>query len=133
MHEEQCPRGQPWTRRSLAVVLGAGLGAAVLPLGWLRPARRARLMAHPFRDDRAARVVGRRYLAVNPGEASRPVLLDRLGPLAPAPDRPVEPRVWRHRLIVARTADFAAGDTVLVDGWLLARSEARLCALVALS
>jgi hypothetical protein len=29
--------------------------------------------------------------------------------------------------------DFARGDTVLIDGWVLARTECRLCALVALS
>jgi hypothetical protein len=32
-----------------------------------------------------------------------------------------------------RAADFAAGDTVLLDGWVFARSEARLLALTALS
>jgi hypothetical protein len=29
-------------------------------------------------------------------------------------------------------ADFARGDTVLLDGWLLARTEARQCALCSL-
>lgn len=33
--------------------------------------------------------------------------------------------------VVAR--EFANGDTVLVDGWLLSRTEARLCARMALS
>jgi hypothetical protein len=29
--------------------------------------------------------------------------------------------------------DFRRADTVVVDGWILARTEARLCALIALS
>jgi hypothetical protein len=32
-----------------------------------------------------------------------------------------------------RRHDFAAGDTVIIGGWILARTEARLCALATLA
>lgn len=46
---------------------------------------------------------------------------------------PAEPvaidRSWRDAI----RRDFAAGETVHVEGWILSRTEARLCALAALS
>lgn len=44
---------------------------------------------------------------------------------------PTADQVRRH-LQVLRDADFAAGKTMTVDGWILARSEAEAIALVAL-
>lgn len=37
------------------------------------------------------------------------------------------------RIDAARRADFASGRTVFIDGWLVARTEARLCGYVACS
>jgi len=82
-------------------------------------------------DPRRARVLGDSYRAQFPAEAhpgvlsglirsslglgSRGALLDQAALLA---------------VVDARTrAEFGAGDIVRVDGWVLARTEARLCAL----
>jgi hypothetical protein len=46
------------------------------------------------------------------------------------------PQMLAHlrRLIdMKRRHDFSIGNTVTVDGWLLARTEARLCALATLA
>lgn len=52
------------------------------------------------------------------------------GPLDTA-SAPTADRV-RSRLQALRETDFAAGDTVTLDGWILARSEADAMAVVAL-
>lgn len=76
------------------------------------------------------RAVGRRYLAMNsPGMDARSL---RRAILASRP--------WGARL-TGRTPspaelvrlDFASGHTVTVDGWILAATEARQCALFALA
>jgi hypothetical protein len=85
----------------------------------------------PHRD--AARRIGWRYLAVAPEERSTP-LLRRL--LFDGADVDVGPEVLAHlrRLIdMKRRHDFSTGNTVIFDGWLLARTEARLCALATLT
>lgn len=76
----------------------------------------------------AVAAVGRRYREDVPEEDDRAVLLDALGlgrgevtGLDDLPD-----------LAQAVTADFAAGRTVSVDGWVLALTEARAAALVSL-
>ena len=93
-----------------------------------------------FRRPRSAAIVGRRHLAGHPEEAAPARLLrlieDRvadaaglsrsgLGQLGPARLRSAV------RAAVAR--DFAARRIVEIDGWLLAETESRLCALAALS
>lgn len=81
----------------------------------------ARLLGWPADS---ARAVGRAYLATAPAEAA--LAAEALGPLLAA--RPLWP-VLRRRI----GEDFTSGDTVMVDGWVLARTEARLCALCALT
>jgi len=77
----------------------------------------------------AAAKLGRQYLREAGADKSREVLLEELG-LAPA---------GRHRadtltaIRERRHADFFAGALVTIDGWVLARSEAAACALLALS
>jgi hypothetical protein len=82
----------------------------------------------------SAGVIGKAYLATAPDEADKAMLVALLCPGAPscypellALDEPAF-RSWiarRHR------ADFEEGRTVCVDGWILSRTEARLCALAA--
>jgi hypothetical protein len=84
----------------------------------------------PLRDELVG--IGKRYLIEHPAIADTALISTRL----------------RSRLDVASSAasidsaralaqrirtDFASGDVVTVDGWLLARTEAEFCALVALA
>lgn len=73
--------------------------------------------------------VGTRYLEDVPGEADQAILLDQLPALeGTVPDRPgpalgvLAPQV---------VADHRAGDLVVLDGWVLSRTEARAAALYA--
>ncbi len=64
--------------------------------------------------------VGRRYVALHPREADAALLARLL-----AADQSLHPATRVRR-------DFTRGDVVVVDGWLVARSEARTCALASL-
>jgi len=115
-------------RRLLALLAAAGIGAA----GWRladeggvdSPEGR---LAQVFGDQDAARSVGRRYLAAHPGQADERMLLRLLRPLG-------DPDVLAREQLGVRVRravrdDFAEGRVVLVDGWYLSLTEARLCAL----
>ena len=81
----------------------------------------------------SARALGKAYLANVTDEASVLGLVrsieSRITPYAP-----VEPTDQELATAIARlrTADFEEGDVVTVDGWVLSRSEAQLCALATL-
>ncbi len=88
------------------------------------------------RSTRAARAVatdgvvrlGRAYLKAHPKDASvRRLRTEITGLDATKPVRPQLPAI-----AAACTAEFVRGRTVAVDGWLLAGSEARAAAAVAL-
>lgn len=79
----------------------------------------------PRTDDAA--VVGRAYLAQYATEADAGLLRRRLVSLT------AEPRRLRAAIGERIRRDFAEGDTVRIEGWVLSRTEARLCALCALS
>ncbi len=90
-----------------------------------------------FYEDRAsAAAVGRAYLEGAPEEARRDVLLDRLcGPrrsewaalARSAPEELFAAIRSQHR------SDFEAGRVASVDDWILSLTEARMCAIAALS
>lgn len=42
-------------------------------------------------------------------------------------------RILKQTLKIQRQKDFYEGNTVMLDGWILSRTEARLCALLALT
>ncbi|NNL65467.1 MAG: hypothetical protein HKP30_04435 [Myxococcales bacterium] len=73
--------------------------------------------------------IGRAYLRAVPGEAHadrlHARLYESLGPASSARD-------LRERLEGLCRRDFAAGRCITLDGWRLARSEARACALLSL-
>lgn len=72
-----------------------------------------------------ARRIGEHFLAHHPDQCSRPALVAGLGC---SPDAG-----WRDACQAfgpARQADFRAGRTLTVDGWLVAEAEGRLCALL---
>lgn len=126
------------TRVSRRAFLGAGVaaaGAAAVTAGWWRvvgspssPPPVAQGSVTPMRffaDPEAARRVGEAYLELAPEDADTDLLDDALG----VRDGTIDAAGVRGR---AR-ADFDQGDVVDIDGWYLSRSEARLCALVALT
>jgi hypothetical protein len=125
-----------------ALLLGA-VGAAVSvvarpPWSWpslltpdASPAERlAGLVAHRG----SALAVGREYLRAAPAETDTGVLVSLLAESLPGGMRTVERAAdgrLRELLHGATREDFDAERTVQVDGWVLARTEARLCGLVA--
>jgi hypothetical protein len=114
----------------------AGSVSGLLPLG--RPvapgARLAAVLAH---SDAAARI-GRTALAS--GHVERDVVGLLAGLAAGVPDLDAALRYGsdddvRAALDLARRREFAAHgtDVIRIDGWVVARSEARACALIALA
>lgn len=88
-----------------------------------------RLVDGLFTSPRHARAIGRRYLALVPAEADEGNLLAALlAGSGPADDLATLKSHVRRR----RQQDFERGDVVVIDGWVLARSETRLCALASL-
>ena len=85
-------------------------------------------LANLFHDKAAALAVGRRHLERYPDEGDRLVLLAALFPGGlPAADTAL-----RSQLARQRQRDFETGRVVILDGWTLAISESRLCAMVEL-
>lgn len=114
-------------------------GALVLP-AWPRVATPAMGLAEIRRHIRGAlaaivdeeltpKTIGRRYLTLYPEEADVDHLWTALTGLS-APSRSDELRV---RLAKLRQQDFEDGEIAIVDGWILARTEARACALLMLA
>lgn len=76
-----------------------------------------------FIDDfESAAAVGRRYLETLPRDNDRAALRAELIPL-----------LEHDGLARIREREFAAGETVILGGWVLTRTEARICALAALA
>lgn len=123
-------------RRSVLATATMVLLAGAMP-ALVRPARSAirdscDAVATLWSDTGSACRVGRSYLAQVPEDADRDRLVAILfGEKGAHARMPAE--ALRARFARARQRDFEAGDTVIVDGWVLARTEARLCALTALA
>ena len=114
------------TRRKALAWLGALTTALIGPL----PSAAAPSPGPAFPCDLdAARHVGRRYLTIAPAEADTACLCRELG--FSRVGKVAHPEALIH-LSALRREDFARGRTVIIDGWLLAQSESRLCALAAL-
>jgi hypothetical protein len=112
----------------LPLLLRSGLGFAAPENHELSPATLRWLVDDP----RRARVLGARYRAQNPEEATAGVLSSLIGVSLGLSGRGAAPvtRDALRALMDARVrAEFGAGDVVRVGGWVLARTEARLCAL----
>lgn len=116
-------------RRTFLGGLGATALCTVLASPALASGGLAAVPRPRFQGDSlpAAHRIARHYLARHPGQASRPALLHGLGCAADAG--------WESvgaALGPARQADFRAGRTLVVDGWLVAEAEARVCVLMVL-
>jgi hypothetical protein len=85
-------------------------------------------LARPVQSGESVRAIGRAYLRTEPLEAQREslekLLRERLS---------TEKGDVATRFAKARGRDFLEGRTVHLDGWILSRTEARLCALVTLA
>jgi hypothetical protein len=82
-----------------------------------------------FRHPDSAAAIGRGYLCLCPEEADLHGLLARLLPDA---EPPLAREDLRRALAARQAADFGSGRTLLLDGWVLSLTEARLCAAAAL-
>lgn len=133
----------PGRRRFLAsagrAALGLAAGSVVLPAAGCARGEAlldALLGFYPDRD--AAAAVGARFLERFPKEDDAPELVRRL---ARSRERQGEwealavaaPASLHAALRGSHRSDFAEGRIVLLRGWILSQTEARLCALVARS
>lgn len=95
--------------------------------------RVAGLLRGMFSDTSGAAAVGRRYLRSHPEEASATWLSQTLfGPESALDMNPGGIEFLRERIRAGRVQDFVDGDLVILDGWTVARTEARLLALASL-
>jgi hypothetical protein len=126
-------------RRKTFLLGAAGLGAS---LAWFGPSpfRGAPLspserLASLLKNVDGALGVGREYLRQVPAEASPGVLTARVAERLPGGlgtiDTASDGRL-RELLLSAAAEDFRDLRTMELHGWVLARTEARLCALAAL-
>ena len=123
------------TRRRLLIAAAAIVGAAAAGPSALLPliermtsADAAGLLRGLITHRESAAQLGRTYLDAHPNEARRAALMRQLaGPIAlTSAERAAREVATRVR------ADYAMGRTVVIEGWVLSRTEARLYALVAL-
>lgn len=128
-----------FTRRTFLAGLATGIvGAAIgLRLYWSSGSatREAMRLAGVLRHPDGAALLGRLYLAESPREADAARLVALIGAaLGPAlkPVSAATDAALRAGLDERIRNDFIGGDMVMVGGWLLSITEARLCALVSL-
>ncbi len=133
-------------------VLGAGIAAMALPVlpvspSWAASVGAASACSAEFRSlcgladrffssPRSASEIGRAYLATAGEEASPDALAAKI--LEGRPELAEAVAQGRHAdfaaaLRAAARADRERGDLVVLDGWLLPVTEARLCAVAALA
>jgi hypothetical protein len=92
-------------------------------------------LAGLLNHEESARIVGRVYLRMVPGEASAGVLTARLAERVPGGLQTLKTADQsRLRELLRRSIaeDFQDLRIVKLDGWVFARTEGRLCALTAL-
>ena len=130
-------------RRQFVIALGAWVAFCTArphrAWAWLRssphPDAAERLLSALGRPASAA-VVGRRYLAGHPQEADRQWLAGELDAdlrRQGCDSRQADAARLRAGLARQVRTDFARSRVVRVDGWVLSVTEARLCALAALT
>lgn len=91
------------------------------------------LLRHFFPRERAfAARIGVLYLESVPPERSKRRLAEMVLGVGTT-DPPFDIAAMTARVRARRDRDFLDGDLVVIDGWLLTRTEARLCALASLS
>jgi hypothetical protein len=81
-----------------------------------------------FSEELTPQTIGHRYLSLYPEEAD----IDRLWTTLAGSSAPSRTDELAVRLAQLRQRDFECGEIAIVDGWILARTEARTCALLTL-
>jgi hypothetical protein len=115
----------------LAMMLSGALPTSGLSMIWREERaewRLRRLLRHPD----SATAVGAVYRRAVPAEADPPTLTRLLLSSLSLDEARLARRsdAWLRALVAARIRnDFTAGHTATIDGWILSRTEARLCAL----
>ncbi len=112
----------------------AGADRALAGFGIFCPADAAHNLF--FRHPESAAVIGREYLKDRPGESDARVLGELISiSSGGTPDRTcrADPDDIRRRLRRRVRLDFEEGRVVKVRGWILSETEARLCALAAIT
>ncbi len=121
------------TRRTFLLTLPAGLVTGVAIFWSLRETQLfpVQTFLSVLKDyEIYASSIGRTYLQCVPEEANFEFIRSQTLAIHPAgmPNAEQVGRMLQDRI----RSDFATGETVEVDGWILSRTEARLCALAAL-
>lgn len=109
-----------------AAILGGGSGGAIADEGIERAAEGIRSALGCVES---ATEIGRQYLTRYPAERGVKMLTELLGLEFLEQSTATE---IRESLRAKIRMDFESGDCVSIEGWVLARSEARVCALVSL-
>lgn len=130
----------PLTRRGFLGLLASLAGMLVAqrlgPLeSWGRALGRESLASRLiglFHAPASAAAVGRAYLRLAPLEANKQRLLRLICSSGPA-WQTADPGRLRDLIARQQAEDFRQGRVVSVQGWTLSKTEARLCALAALS
>ncbi len=114
------------TRREFLLVVAGTAVASTAAWRQLAEDRATGVVAELFDDYAAARAVGREYLKQHPEEQGK----ERLLALLSLREEEQGPFV-RRRMRAQVRRDYEESRVVLVGGWYLSRTEARLCALAA--
>jgi hypothetical protein len=119
------------TRRGFVLSILALAPIALVGTAWIRfPTFRRAAIESLLSNIGGARQIGARYLDLAPEDSDPVALAARVfGAAGHPPQNPRDIAALRQAISVQRERDFATGDTVIIDGWILARTEARLCAL----
>ncbi len=110
-------------RRRLIKLAALSLAGLALPVAWLNRLRADVVFNELFGDASFAARIGRIRLAEDGKAGARGRML--IADLAPD-----SARAKAERLHERIAADFETLDVVVVDGWVMARTEADLCAAV---
>ena len=124
----------------LSAACGAGLvSRALLPDAWRtvlgRPPTSAERLLDTLPNRTSARVVGAAYLEMLPASVSTDALVDAIVAGIDGGARALRSTRQELRGLLARRVqqDFAEDAIVCLRGWIVSRTEARLCALAALT
>jgi hypothetical protein len=121
-------------KRKQFLLLGvAGIAAVAIPSAWyyLSDADYDPVLARPedlslIWEDEAIRDLGKKYRSMPMGESRQRSLVSALEKVAGT-----NAKAAANALQQQIRKDFETGNTVLVDGWILSKTEARQCALFA--
>ena len=119
-------REKEMKRRQFNGIIIGGILFSFFGIHWLR-SEKDRLTAL-FSHYNSALAVGQQYLHQFPEESNYHWLISQVFPV---PSLPVSQ--LKTQLKKQRQQDFSESQTVIVHGWILSRTEARLCAALALA